>query len=167
MTGQFFRAHGKFCASHPWEVIVAVITLTLCMMFKTADNLQPVNIEKGESGASDGGPVSSNGETCTGWSWRTDGSCGDANEEREFNAADMILMTVVRCSAILYCYYQFRSLHKFGSKYTLGKFCCVEEIMGEDQWNILTFRNWKTRRKRMPSILVSPVLLLVYHSKLR
>lgn len=94
-------------------------------MFKTADNLQPVNIggadaQGGDAGGSDGA-VPGDGGTCTGWSWRTDGSCGDANEEREFNAADMILMTVVRCSAILYCYYQFRSLHKFGSKYTLGE----------------------------------------------
>lgn len=104
---------------------MAVITLTLCMMFKTADNLQPVSMDgggKGEAGGGGGdGSVAGDGETCTGWSWRTDGSCGDANEEREFNAADMILMTVVRCSAILYCYYQFRSLHKFGSKYTLGE----------------------------------------------
>ena len=27
-----FRAHGKFCATHPWEVIVATITVTMCMM---------------------------------------------------------------------------------------------------------------------------------------
>lgn len=101
---------------------MAVITLTLCMMFKTADNLQPVKIDGSQGGDAGGdSTVSGDGETCTGWSWRTDGSCGDANEEREFNAADMILMTVVRCSAILYCYYQFRSLHKFGSKYTLGE----------------------------------------------
>ena len=104
---------------------MAVITLTLCMMFKTADNLQPVTIDpsQGADGTSGegGSTVSGDGETCNGWSWRTDGSCGDVNEEREFNAADMILMTVVRCSAILYCYYQFRSLHKFGSKYTLGE----------------------------------------------
>jgi len=27
-----FRAHGQFCASHPWEVIVATVTITMCMM---------------------------------------------------------------------------------------------------------------------------------------
>uniref|UniRef100_T1PKH0 3-hydroxy-3-methylglutaryl coenzyme A reductase n=1 Tax=Musca domestica TaxID=7370 RepID=T1PKH0_MUSDO len=29
-------------------------------------------------------------------------------------------MTIVRCAAVLYCYYQFCSLHKLGSKYILG-----------------------------------------------
>ena len=27
-----FRAHGQFCASHPWEVIVGTVTATICMM---------------------------------------------------------------------------------------------------------------------------------------
>lgn len=103
---------------------MAVITLTLCMMFKTADNLQPVNIDAkgGDQIPGDGTGPGGDGDTCPSWGWRADGTCGDGNEEREFNAPDMILMTVVRCSAILYCYYQFRSLHKFGSKYTLGEY---------------------------------------------
>jgi hypothetical protein len=32
MVGWLFRAHGEFCASHPWEVIVATLTLTVCMV---------------------------------------------------------------------------------------------------------------------------------------
>lgn len=32
MTSRFFRAHGEFCATHPWEVIVATLTLTACML---------------------------------------------------------------------------------------------------------------------------------------
>lgn len=27
-----FKAHGQFCATHPWEVIVGTVTLTICMM---------------------------------------------------------------------------------------------------------------------------------------
>ncbi|CAH1406692.1 unnamed protein product [Nezara viridula] len=27
-----YRAHGEFCASHPWEVIVATLTLTACIL---------------------------------------------------------------------------------------------------------------------------------------
>ena len=27
-----FKAHGQFCASHPWEVIVSTVTATICMM---------------------------------------------------------------------------------------------------------------------------------------
>lgn len=29
---RFFRAHGRFCASHPWEVIVTTVTLTVCVL---------------------------------------------------------------------------------------------------------------------------------------
>lgn len=31
-------------------------------------------------------------------------------------------MTLIRCLAVLYSYYQFRNLRKMGSKYILGKF---------------------------------------------
>ena len=30
--GRCFRAHGQFCARHPWEVIVSVVTLTVCVL---------------------------------------------------------------------------------------------------------------------------------------
>ncbi|KAL0192852.1 hypothetical protein M9458_011148, partial [Cirrhinus mrigala] len=32
MLTRLFRIHGLFVASHPWEVIVATVTLTICMM---------------------------------------------------------------------------------------------------------------------------------------
>lgn len=32
MTTQLFRTHGEFCATHPWEVIVATLTLAACML---------------------------------------------------------------------------------------------------------------------------------------
>lgn len=32
MLSSLFRMHGLFVASHPWEVIVGTITLTICMM---------------------------------------------------------------------------------------------------------------------------------------
>lgn len=32
MASLLFRMHGNFCTSHPWEVIVATLTLTACMM---------------------------------------------------------------------------------------------------------------------------------------
>lgn len=38
----------------------------------------------------------------------------------DYNAADMIVMTLIRCVAILYSYYQFCHLQKLGSKYILG-----------------------------------------------
>lgn len=32
MVGWLFRAYGEVCASHPWEVIVGTLTLTVCML---------------------------------------------------------------------------------------------------------------------------------------
>ena len=29
---KYFWAHGRFCASHPWEVIVSIVTLTVCAL---------------------------------------------------------------------------------------------------------------------------------------
>lgn len=118
-TGRLFRAHGEFCASHPWEVIVALITFTACML----------SVDKGNSGASNTGPndpvlnADASGRVkpmhyrqCHGWRDSCDGF------EAQYIAADVIIMTVVRCSAVLYCYYQFCNLHKLGSKYILGEY---------------------------------------------
>lgn len=30
--GTYFGVHGRFCASHPWEVIVTTVTLTVCVL---------------------------------------------------------------------------------------------------------------------------------------
>lgn len=46
--------------------------------------------------------------------------CAGCLQEAEYNAADVIVMTLIRCLAVLYSYYQFRNLHKMGSKYILG-----------------------------------------------
>lgn len=106
MVGRLFRAHGEFCASHPWEVIVALLTLTACML--TVDK---------NTAAEPTTPTSSSARHrhCQGWRESCDGF------EAEYNALDVILMTIVRCSAVLYSYYQFLNLHKFGSKYILGE----------------------------------------------
>lgn len=97
MVGWLFRAHGELCASHPWEVIVATLTLTVCMM--TVDQ-RPV-----------GPPPDPN----MGCGWRN--NCAGLED---YNAADVIVMTLIRCVAVLYSYYQFCHLQKLGSKYILG-----------------------------------------------
>ncbi|XP_055906052.1 3-hydroxy-3-methylglutaryl-coenzyme A reductase [Eupeodes corollae] len=121
MIGRLFRAHGEFCASHPWEVIVALLTLTACML--TVDRGSTLGTDGATLGGSSSSSTSSSSSStstpsrnrpCHGWSQSCDGL------EAEYNAADVILMTIVRCSAVLYCYYQFCSLHKLGSKYILG-----------------------------------------------
>ncbi|XP_034115165.1 3-hydroxy-3-methylglutaryl-coenzyme A reductase [Drosophila sulfurigaster albostrigata] len=134
MIGRLFRAHGEFCASHPWEVIVALLTITACML--TVDKTSTLDaaaatatttatVSATATAGVPNGPAappimappsatSSRHRPCHGWSQSCDGL------EAEYNAADVILMTIVRCTAVLYCYYQFCSLHRLGSKYVLG-----------------------------------------------
>ncbi|KAI5693079.1 hypothetical protein M8J75_007567 [Diaphorina citri] len=38
----------------------------------------------------------------------------------EYLPADMVVMTIIRCAAVLYTFYQFRNLHRMGSKYIMG-----------------------------------------------
>ncbi|XP_067013691.2 3-hydroxy-3-methylglutaryl-coenzyme A reductase isoform X2 [Anabrus simplex] len=95
MVARVFRAHGEFCASHPWEVIVATLTLTVCML--TMDQR----------------PVGTGLPRHCGWQ-------ANCMALEDYNAADMIVMTLIRCIAVLYSYYQFCHLHKLGSKYILG-----------------------------------------------
>ena len=90
-----FRLYGEFCATHPWEVIVAVITLTTCLL--TVDQKQ-----------TDTDSHAKRSQPCPG--------CF----EEQFKAVDVIVMTVIRCLAILYSSHQFRNLQKLGSKYILG-----------------------------------------------
>lgn len=99
MLVRMFRAHGEFCASHPWEVIVATLTLTACML----------SVDKPTSPIAP--PVSQ--PHCT----SDHRSCMNLDE---YNAVDVIVMTTIRCIAVLYSYYQFCNLHKLGSKYILG-----------------------------------------------
>ncbi|XP_037808752.1 3-hydroxy-3-methylglutaryl-coenzyme A reductase [Lucilia sericata] len=116
MIGRLFRAHGEFCASHPWEVIVALLTVTACML--TVDKQQYITTtttsDAGGGGGGGSSTTSSRHRPCHGWTQSCEGL------EAEYNAADVIVMTIVRCAAVLYCYYQFCSLHKLGSKYILG-----------------------------------------------
>lgn len=89
---RIFGLYGELCATHPWEVIVAVITLTTCFL----------TLDKGVT------PLTKKQTPCIG--------CF----EEQFHAADMVVMTVIRCLAILYSYHQFRNLQNLGSKYILG-----------------------------------------------
>lgn len=105
MVSRLFLAHGELCASHPWEVIVATLTLTLCML--TVDRQAHANVASPT-------PTLHVQDHCNAY-WRR--SCPDGEE---YNAIDVIVMTLIRCVAVLYSYYQFRNLKKLGSKYILG-----------------------------------------------
>ncbi|CAH2056645.1 unnamed protein product, partial [Iphiclides podalirius] len=88
-------AHGEFCARHQWEVIVATLALLACA----------ASVERG--GAA--GRV----QRCAGWARACPGL------EAEYQAADAVVMTFVRCAALLYAYYQVSNLQRIASKYLL------------------------------------------------
>lgn len=92
-----YRLHGEFCANHPWEVIVATLTLGTCLF--TIDT-------KGY------------------FSRYTRPEPGDVN-------IDTVVMTLVRCVAILYSYYKFRNLKKQGSLFLIvpGVFTVVSSFI--------------------------------------
>uniref|UniRef100_A0A8C5G5Q4 3-hydroxy-3-methylglutaryl-coenzyme A reductase n=1 Tax=Gouania willdenowi TaxID=441366 RepID=A0A8C5G5Q4_GOUWI len=93
MLTRLFRAHGLLVASHPWEVIVATVTLTICMM--------SMNMFTG------------NDQIC-GWNF----DC--PKPEEQVLSSDIIILTITRCIAIIYIYFQFQNLRQLGSKYILG-----------------------------------------------
>ncbi|TSM86007.1 3-hydroxy-3-methylglutaryl-coenzyme A reductase [Bagarius yarrelli] len=93
MLSRLFRLHGLFVASHPWEVIVATVTLTICMM--------SMNMFTG------------NNRIC-GWNF----DC--PKFEEQVLSSDIIILTITRCIAIVYIYFQFQNLRQLGSKYILG-----------------------------------------------
>lgn len=93
MLTRLFRMHGLLVASHPWEVIVGTVTLTLCMM--------SMNMFTG------------NDQIC-GWNF----DC--PKTEEQMLSSDIIILTITRCIAIIYIYFQFQNLRQLGSKYILG-----------------------------------------------
>lgn len=103
MASQIFRAHGKFCASHPWEVIVALLTIVASILAMEKSTVTTNQQQR----------------NCQGWKNNCEG------HEAEYLVVDVILMTVIRSSAILYSYYQFLYLNKFGSKYILGNYITI------------------------------------------
>ncbi|XP_008549582.1 3-hydroxy-3-methylglutaryl-coenzyme A reductase [Microplitis demolitor] len=98
MLAKLFEIHGRFCVSHPLEIIVTTLTLTACML----------NLDTGNSLPKD--------ERLSGTSNCWNGRCNSDDH----NAVDVIVMTIIRCLAILFSYHQFRNLYKLGSKWILG-----------------------------------------------
>ncbi|XP_013394570.1 3-hydroxy-3-methylglutaryl-coenzyme A reductase [Lingula anatina] len=93
MLTSVFRRYGYMCASHPWEVIIGTITVTVCLFSMSL--------------------LTGNDKIC-GWNY----IC--PKEEEEFYSSDILILAITRCLAVMYIYLQFRNLRKLGSKYLLG-----------------------------------------------
>ncbi|KAM6903073.1 3-hydroxy-3-methylglutaryl-coenzyme A reductase-like [Xenentodon cancila] len=92
MLARLFRLHGLLVASHPWEVIVGTLAGTVCLV--SMNNL------------------AASSQVCR---WN---ECPKAEEE--VHSSDIIVLTITRCMAIIYIYFQFKNLLQLGSKYILG-----------------------------------------------
>lgn len=92
LTG-VFRLHGLVVASHPLEVIVGTIAITVCLMSMNS--------------------LTASNQVC---SWNEE--CPKPQER--ILSSDVIFLTVTRCMAIIYIYIQFQNLRQLGSKYILG-----------------------------------------------
>lgn len=92
MLGELFRAHGRFCAHHPWEVIFIVLTATVCF------------ISKGMHDEPD---------------WTAHPRVVSTKVRPE--ALDIVLMSLVRAVAVLYSYHRLRSLHRSHTRFVLSE----------------------------------------------
>ncbi|KAM8828107.1 3-hydroxy-3-methylglutaryl-coenzyme A reductase-like isoform 2-T3 [Spinachia spinachia] len=93
MLTRLFRLHGLLVASHPWEVIVGTLALTVCLVSMNHN-------------------LATSSQMC---SWN---ECPEVEER--VHSSDVITLTITRCMAIVYVYFQFKNLRKLGSKYILG-----------------------------------------------
>ncbi|XP_019741698.1 3-hydroxy-3-methylglutaryl-coenzyme A reductase-like isoform X1 [Hippocampus comes] len=93
MLARLFRLHGLLVAAHPWEVIVGTLALTVCLMSMNG--------------------LAASSHVC--------GRNHCPKVEREpSRSSDAVILTVTRCAALIYIYFQFRNLRQLGSKYILG-----------------------------------------------
>lgn len=83
-----FRSHGEFCATQPWEVIVATCTFLVCIL--SVKGRQDQEQEQGQSQ-------------------------GTGGQEPAAPNMELTVMTFVRCLALLHCYYQLKKVHRVGS----------------------------------------------------
>ncbi|KAM9820339.1 3-hydroxy-3-methylglutaryl-coenzyme A reductase-like [Neosynchiropus ocellatus] len=93
MLSRLFRQHGLLVAAHPWEVIIGTLALTVCLVSMNS--------------------LTSSSQVC---SWN---DCPKV-EEVKTHSSDVIILTITRCVAIVYIYFQFKNLRQLGSKYILG-----------------------------------------------
>ncbi|XP_076019862.1 3-hydroxy-3-methylglutaryl-coenzyme A reductase-like [Genypterus blacodes] len=93
MLARLFRLHGLLVASHPWEVIVGTFALTACLISMNS--------------------LAASNQVC---SWN---ECPKLGQE-VVHSSDIVILTLMRCMAIIYIYFQFKNLRQLGSKYILG-----------------------------------------------
>lgn len=134
MLARLFRLHGLLVASHPWEVIVGTLALTVCLMSMNSLAASSQMCSWNECPKVEEVSLP---ERRLVWAWRVIPNV--STEKYLFNlyyqedlsvpvflqkihSSDIIILTVTRCMAIIYIYFQFKNLRQLGSKYILGQY---------------------------------------------
>jgi hydroxymethylglutaryl-CoA reductase (NADPH) len=102
---KLFKSHGEFCASQPWEVIVATITFLVCVLTvfnRNFTHLLPY--QQLEASLDD--------ETCPNNGF----NCGLTNNAQ---ILEIIIVAIFRCLGIIHCFYRFRKIHRIGSSFIM------------------------------------------------
>ena len=94
-----FRSHGEFCSTQPWEVIVATLTFLVCILTVWGKH-------------SDGGQADSLNSTSVAGGG---GVTGQAPAPVPWSTMELVVMTFIRCLALLHCYYHLKKVHRVGS----------------------------------------------------
>lgn len=114
---KLFKSHGEFCASQPWEVIVATLTFLVCVLTVTNRHFaqqQLIYQQQNMDGVTnscdamkDYACVASNkSSVIEGWS-------GNAQ------ALEIIVVAVFRCLGVIHCFYRFKKIHCIGSSFIM------------------------------------------------
>ena len=109
-----FRSHGEFCSTQPWEVrtqcyhcvsnivwlqvIVATLTFLVCILTVW--------------GKHNDGPESRDRINDTS---SVVGTTGNMESQPPWTTMELVVMTFIRCLALLHCYYHLKKVHRVGS----------------------------------------------------
>ena len=90
-----FRSHGEFCSTQPWEVIVATLTFLVCILTVWGKHSDGAGQEVLNSTEASKNP--------------------DQGSQPPWTTMELVVMTFIRCLALLHCYYHLKKVHRVGS----------------------------------------------------
>jgi hydroxymethylglutaryl-CoA reductase (NADPH) len=103
---KLFKSHGEFCASQPWEVIVATITFLVCVLTVFNRNFTQLLPYQQIDSSFD------HDDTCP----NSGAVCGITNNAQ---VLEIIIVAIFRCLGIIHWFYRFRKIHRIGSSFIM------------------------------------------------
>lgn len=115
---RLFYSYGKWCASHPCEVMVAFFSILFVSIFSMSSRgLSQNPVVPSHNCHLDS--VSS--VSLKNWPTANDWTAADQDLERaSAESLSNTILVISRCLALFYIYHQFKNLYNLGSKYLVG-----------------------------------------------